>query len=132
MPSKTTDRLAEIRARVARRTVETPIHADEMTPAPSQSPDDALAAASAHFFGAAEQIIQSRPVQRLPIGQIAPDSRPEMRQARLIPLPDELLAQGQSVPSMSSVHSGSRFVSVRSSRLLCTLAPAVYTQQRAT
>ncbi len=112
MPSKTTDRLAEIRARVARRTVETPIHADEMTPAPSQSPDDALAAASAHFFGAAEQIIQSRPVQRLPIGQIAPDSRPEMRQARLIPLPDELLAQGQSVPysGTSSIYPAARYL----------------------
>jgi ParB/RepB/Spo0J family partition protein len=99
MPSKTTDRLAEIRARVARRTVEAPDHPDEMILAPSQSPDDALAAASAHFFGTAEQIIQSQPVQRIPLGQIAPDNRPEMRQARLIPLPDELLAQGQNVPA---------------------------------
>jgi ParB/RepB/Spo0J family partition protein len=98
MPTKTTDRLAEIRARVARRTAETPDHPDEMTPAPAQSPDDALAAASAHFFGTVEQIIQSRPVQRIPIGHIAPDNRPEMRQARLIPLPEELLGPSESVP----------------------------------
>jgi ParB/RepB/Spo0J family partition protein len=98
MPTKTTDRLAEIRARVARRTAEAPDQADEITPAPAQNPDDALAAASAHFFGTVEQIIQSRPVQRIPIGHIAPDNRPEMRQARLIPLPEELLAPRQNAP----------------------------------
>jgi len=102
MPTKTTDRLAEIRARVARRTAEAPEHGDEMMPL-AQRTDDALAAASAHFFGTVEQIIQSWPVQRIPIGHIAPDNRPEMRQARLIPLPEELLAPSQSVPAYQAM-----------------------------
>ena len=101
MPAKTTDRLAEIRARVARRTAETPDHPDEVTPRTRQDTDEALAAASAHFFGTVEQIIQSQPVQRIPIGHIAPDNRPEMRQARLIPLPEALLANDAEHPSLS-------------------------------
>ena len=99
MPTKTTDRLAEIRARVARRPAETPERPDEVTHPPTQNSDDALAATSAHFFGAVDQIIQSRPVQHIPIGHIAPDNRPEMRQARLIPLPEALLANDPSVPA---------------------------------
>lgn len=99
MPAKTTDRLAEIRARVARRPAETPDRPDEVTPVSEQDTDDALAAASAHFFGTVEQIIQTRPVQRIPIGHIAPDNRPEMRQARLVPLPEALLANDERIPS---------------------------------
>src|SRR5215213_1113063 len=98
MSAKTNDLLAEIRARVARRTTETPDRPDEVIPASEQDADDALAAASAHFFGTVEQIIQTRPVQRIPIGHIAPDNRPEMRQARLIPLPEALLANDESLP----------------------------------
>jgi ParB/RepB/Spo0J family partition protein len=99
MPAKTTDRLAEIRARVARRPAENPDRPGEVTPVSEQDTDDALAAASAHFFGTVEQIIQTRPVQRIPIGHIAPDNRPEMRQARLIPLPEALLANDESIPA---------------------------------
>jgi ParB/RepB/Spo0J family partition protein len=103
MPAKTTDRLAEIRARVARRPAETPDLPDEVMLVPEPDTDDALAAASAHFFGTVEQIIQTRPVQRIPIGHFAPDNRPEMRQARLIPLPEVLLANDESIPAYQTM-----------------------------
>jgi ParB/RepB/Spo0J family partition protein len=57
-----------------------------------------MAAANARFFGSVEQLIQSRSVQRIQIGHIAPDIRPEMRQPRLLPLPEDLLANGEPSP----------------------------------
>jgi len=97
MSTKSADRLAEIRARVARR-------APESAPAPAAlgaapADDAALSAASAHFLGIAEQIIQNKIVERIPVGHIAPDLRPEMRQPRLLPPPEELLAQGEPAPA---------------------------------
>ncbi len=100
MTSKKNDRLAEIRARVARRAIQddppAPAQADlpqAQPPAPAvQSDRAALAAASAHFLGAADLIIQNKQVERIPVGYIAPDLRPDMRQPRLLPPPDELLA----------------------------------------
>jgi ParB/RepB/Spo0J family partition protein len=98
MPTKSSDRLAEIRARVARRspTESTPPPGDAVA-APTD--DAALAAASAHFLGVAEQIVQNKVVERIPVGHIAPDLRPEMRQARLLPTPDELLVNGAPSPA---------------------------------
>src|SRR5262249_37483093 len=98
MPTKSSDRLAEIRARVVRRaTSDSPLPAED---AAARSADDAaLAAASAHFLGVAEQIVQRRVVERIPVGHIAPDLRPEMRQARLLPPPDELLIHGEPTPA---------------------------------
>lgn len=91
--AKTTDRAAEIRERVARR------KADEATPAPvAESDDAALAAASAHFLGAADALVRGRTVERIPVGHIAPDTHPERRQPRLLPLPDELMVDGQAAP----------------------------------
>jgi ParB/RepB/Spo0J family partition protein len=98
MPTKPADRLAEIRARVARRSTndtDSPSGGEDAAPAD----DAALAAASAHFLGVAEQIVQNKVVERIPVGYIAPDLRPEMRQARLLPPPDELLVHGEPAPA---------------------------------
>jgi ParB/RepB/Spo0J family partition protein len=105
--SKANDRLAEIRARVARRAAqdeEQPQAAPAPAAAPAEAPaapiDDAtLAAASAHFLGAVEQMVQGRTVERIPTGHIAPDERPEMRQPRLLPPPDALIVRGEPAPA---------------------------------
>lgn len=90
MVPKTNDRLAEIRARVARRATE--------APAAPTTPDAALAAASAHFLGVAEQMVQNKVVEALPVGHIAPDLRPGMHQPRLLPPPEELMVGGEPLP----------------------------------
>jgi ParB/RepB/Spo0J family partition protein len=108
MPPKQNNRLAEIRARVARRSdaADDAHHTDEpattTTPAvdtPEPVSDVALAAASAHFLGAAEQITQGRAVTALPLRAIAPDERPTMRQPRLLPHPDVLMIDGAPAPA---------------------------------
>lgn len=104
MPPRSSDRLAEIRARVARRGDERPTEAGpaEAGPPPPDG-DSALASASAHFLGSVEQIMQGRTVQRMPLDQVAPDLRPEMRQPRLIPPPDHLLVAGQPAPAYAAL-----------------------------
>jgi ParB/RepB/Spo0J family partition protein len=67
--------------------------------APELSTDNAVAAVSAHFGAALEGLVQNRVVQQIPIGHIAPDTRPEMRQPRLLPAPDDLIEHGQPVPA---------------------------------
>jgi ParB/RepB/Spo0J family partition protein len=96
MPPRKDPTLEEIRARVAKRDA-----AEAVRPATTSTPEDnatALAAASARFYGSVEQLIQSRSIQRIPIGYIAPDIRPEMRQPRLLPLPEDLLVNGMPSP----------------------------------
>lgn len=53
-------------------------------------------AARAHFVGASvvEALTQGRTVQALPINHVAPELRPELRQPRLLPLPEELYRNG--------------------------------------
>ena len=95
MPSRKDPTLEEIRARVAKR------DATETVQALTAAPEDnttALAAASARFYGSVEQLIHSRAIQRIPLEQIAPDIRPEMRQPRLLPLPEDLLVNGSPAP----------------------------------
>jgi ParB/RepB/Spo0J family partition protein len=53
----------------------------------------------AHFLGVAEHIIKSKVVEQLPVGHIAPDLRPEMRQPRQLPSPEELLQGNQPAPA---------------------------------
>ncbi len=61
--------------------------------------EDTVAAVSAHFGAALEQIVSQREVQSIPVGHLAPDLRPEMRQSRLLPTPDLLIEHGQPVPA---------------------------------
>jgi ParB/RepB/Spo0J family partition protein len=67
--------------------------------APAQAPDTAVAAVSAHFGAALDPLVRNRAVQQIPIGHIAPDSRPEMRQPRLLPPLKELIDNGQPAPA---------------------------------
>jgi ParB/RepB/Spo0J family partition protein len=79
-------RAAALRARRAQQ--------DE-APRPAVAPDD-TAAARAHFMGASviAGLTQGRAVQALPIDQVAPELRPQLRQPRLLPLPEELRSDG--------------------------------------
>jgi ParB/RepB/Spo0J family partition protein len=54
-------------------------------------------AARAHFVGATvlDQLTNGRAVQALPVEQIAPELREELRQPRLLPLPDQLRPNGE-------------------------------------
>jgi ParB/RepB/Spo0J family partition protein len=53
-----------------------------------------VASIQSHFGGPLGQIAGNRPVLRLAVGRIAPDMRPEMRQTRMLPLPETLLQDG--------------------------------------
>jgi len=95
MASKTSERLRALQERAATLVS----HPDETTGhVPSTvDVDAALNAASAHFGGTLEQLVRDRTIQRIPTGQIAPDTRPDMRQPRFLPLPEQLLLDGQPV-----------------------------------
>jgi ParB/RepB/Spo0J family partition protein len=95
MPARKDPTLEEIRARVARRdSAETA----QAAGAAAADDSDAIAAATARFYGSVEQLIQNRTVQRIQIGHIAPDLRPDMRQPRLLPLPEDLLVNSEPAP----------------------------------
>lgn len=56
-------------------------------------------ALEAHFgISALDQLAAGRAVQRLAIQIVAPETRPELRQPRLLPAPNELLLEGQPSP----------------------------------
>jgi ParB/RepB/Spo0J family partition protein len=97
MPAKAADRIKAMRERAAALAPQpSPPEADE---APAPTTDHAITAVSAHFGAALDPLVRNRAVQSLPIGHIAPDTRPEMRQPRLLPPPEELLEHGQPVPA---------------------------------
>jgi ParB/RepB/Spo0J family partition protein len=97
MPAKTTDRIKAMRERAAALAPQpSVVEAGEV---PAQSSDIAVADVSAHFGAALDPLVRNRAVQQLPIGHIAPDTRPEMRQPRLLPPPEELMEHGQPIPA---------------------------------
>jgi ParB/RepB/Spo0J family partition protein len=94
------DQIAAIKARVGG------LPAASATPPMEAAPDidtfpaaDRKEQALGHFLGHVEQLAANRTVEQIPIGHIAPDLRPEMRQPRMLPLPEELLVGGV-VPAM--------------------------------
>lgn len=97
MTQKSNDRLQAIRERAAalkRRPAE---HVQPEPPAEGvlAAADSDEVALSAHFgIAALDAAASGRTMQRLAVGAIAPDLRPEARQARLLPLPDELTVDG--------------------------------------
>jgi ParB/RepB/Spo0J family partition protein len=97
MPSRASDRIKAMQERAVALAPQT--SAPAQPPADPAAPAAAVAAVSAHFGAALDQLVRSRTVQRLPVDQIAPDPRAEMRQPRLLPAPDELIAHGQPVPA---------------------------------
>ena len=60
--------------------------------------------ARSHFLGTQlEQLVSNRTIESLPIVQIAPELRPGMRQPRMVPLPDQLVVQGETVPAYAEL-----------------------------
>lgn len=97
MPPKTSDRIKAMQERAAALAPQS----STLDPraAPVQAPDVAVAAVSTHFGAALDPLVRNRAVQQLAIGHIAPDLRPEMRQPRLLPPPEELIVNDQPVPA---------------------------------
>jgi ParB/RepB/Spo0J family partition protein len=73
-----------IRARLANEL------APEQPTAEQSQLDTAEVTARQHFLGSIVQITSGRSVEHMPVGHIAPDLRPEMRQPRMLPLPEEI------------------------------------------
>ena len=91
------DQIAAIKARVGGLPAAIPSAA----PAPSTAPNtdtplatDRKEQALGHFLGHVEHLVANRAVEQIPIGYIAPNLRPEMRQPRMLPHPDELVVGG--------------------------------------
>jgi ParB/RepB/Spo0J family partition protein len=95
MREKISDRIKAMQDKAASMVAPEPELAVEVE---EQTVEEALAAASVHFGGAVDQLIQNRTIQRLPVTQIAPDTRPEMRQARMLPLPHQLMLGDEPAP----------------------------------
>ena len=96
------DQIAAIKARVGGL----PAAAPSAAPVPPAAPGtdstpatDRREQALGHFLGHVEHLVANRAVERIPIGHIAPDLRPEMRQPRMLPRPDELVVGGMT-PAM--------------------------------
>lgn len=95
MAPKATDRIKALQQqRSAALAPQTPTLAETTASAGAD-----VAEVRAHFGDVLDQVVRNRQVQRIPIGHIALDSRPEMRQPRLLPHPHELLSQGQATPA---------------------------------
>ncbi len=61
-------------------------------------------ALEAHFgISALDQVAAGRTMQRLAITSIAPETRPELRQPRLLPALGELLVEGQPAPAYAEL-----------------------------
>jgi ParB/RepB/Spo0J family partition protein len=87
MMPKAADRAAQLKARMTQET--------QQRPAAAPPTDDR--AARAHFVGTTvlEQLTNGRTVLAIPVGQIAPELHEELRQPRLLPLPEELRPNGE-------------------------------------
>lgn len=108
--SQKKDRAAALRARATalmRTPAPTP-PAEGAAPAPvspTDQPSEHLI--SAHFgIAALDQIAGGRTIQRLPTSHIAPDLRPENRQPRLLPLPEDLMLDGQATLDTGDLVAG--------------------------
>jgi ParB/RepB/Spo0J family partition protein len=97
MSSKTADRIKAMQERAAALTPRT--NAPPVEDAAVPDTDAAVAAVSAHFGAALDPLVRNRAVQPIPVGHVAPDTRPEMRQPRLLPPPEDLIEHGQPVPA---------------------------------
>lgn len=99
MPPRASDRLKALQERAA--ALAAPAAEPATVKSSSAEPSQALAEAGAHF-GATVDLGQ-RAVQRIPVELIAPDLRPGRRQARLLPLPEELEIDGVPAPGYADL-----------------------------
>ena len=104
MPRRATDRIKALQLqRAAALAPQAPPQSleDNTSADPTRtgaSPAQEVDAVQAHFGGLLTTLVQNRQVQRIPIEQIATDTRPEMRQPRLLPALEELLLDGVPAP----------------------------------
>jgi ParB/RepB/Spo0J family partition protein len=96
MAPRTSDRLRALQERAA--SLAAPPTAPNSLPADA---GQAVAAAGAHFGALAD--LGQHAIQRISVGLIAPDLRPDHRQARLLPLPDELVIDGAAAPAYADL-----------------------------
>lgn len=97
------DQIAAIKARVGGLPSAPPKDgqpaAASATAAQQESEIDRAAQARSHFTGRVEHLVANRAIEHIPTGHIAPDLRPEMRQPRMVPLPEELVVRGAVPPA---------------------------------
>src|SRR5512141_369909 len=67
-------------------------------PEAPEAPAASDAAARQHFLGRVDDLAARHTIARIPIGHIAPELRPDLRQPRMIPLPEELVVNGDTPP----------------------------------
>ncbi|NNJ12363.1 ParB N-terminal domain-containing protein [Chloroflexales bacterium ZM16-3] len=111
MPPKPNEKMRELRERAAammNRPAVEPAPESQREAAPDQpsvaAADTPAAKLNAHFgIAALDQVAQGRAVQRLPLAAISPEQRPEARQARLLPPPEDLLIQGLPNPAYADL-----------------------------
>jgi len=78
--------------------------APQPAPEPTAAAADPLAEARAYFgVEPLDRLAGARAVQALPLSQIAPNLQPNQRQPRLLPLPDELMPEGQPDPAYAEL-----------------------------
>lgn len=101
--SKAQDRLKALQQRAG--SYATRPEATPPAPTPPEVPTgDALADARAYFgVEPLDRIAGDRSIQALPLARIAPNLRPGEQQPRLLPLPAELLVDGQPVPAYADL-----------------------------
>jgi ParB/RepB/Spo0J family partition protein len=98
------DQIEAIKARVAGLHASTHEETEKQEqPASAEAPATETPAhrheqARSHFLGHVQHLIANRSIERIPIKQIAPDLRSEMRQLRMVPLPHELVIDGHVPP----------------------------------
>ncbi|MEI7768782.1 MAG: ParB/RepB/Spo0J family partition protein [Chloroflexales bacterium] len=100
MPAKSNDKMRELRERAVAM-----INRSPATPPPATAQaDDPAPGLSAHFgITALDQVASGHRVQRLALAAITPEVRPEARQARLLPPPDELIVHGRPNPNYADL-----------------------------
>lgn len=101
------DKLQAMRERAAalkKRQVEEPVSSSEATAGGTVEQPAEGVALEAHFgISALDQIAAGRAVQRLPLQAVAPETRPELRQPRLLPPPADLLVDGLPAPAYAGL-----------------------------
>jgi ParB/RepB/Spo0J family partition protein len=97
MSSKSSDRIKALQERAAALASREKTKQQDTPDA--QHSDIDVTAASTHFGAAIDHLIRNREIYRIPVRQIAPDTRAAMRQPRHLPLPQELMHQGEPLPA---------------------------------
>jgi ParB/RepB/Spo0J family partition protein len=81
-------------------------HSNEAAPGPlavaDSSPVD-LPLESHFGIAALDAVAVGRGVQRIPIGHLSPETRPGLRQPRLLPRPEDLLVDGEPAPLYADI-----------------------------